>query len=255
MALNWITLSGQIFNFLLLVYLLHRFLFLPVTKAMSERQAHLAQILDEAKKREEAARAAQARYEALFRNLDEERRVLMDEARQEAQQLYASLVQEARDAAQKARDAWEKDLEAAKKEMASEIRRRLADEVELVTKKLLQEIARAPLEDAVVDVFLQKITDLPEEEKNILRTQKKEALLLTTSFSPAMPLKKKLEEGLKKILGEGPIVLRQSPEPILGLEAWAGSHKVSWSAREMLDEIMAGWQAKEGQRREESTHA
>jgi len=39
--IDWLTVAAQITNFLVLVWLLHRFLYQPITNAMEQRQAQI----------------------------------------------------------------------------------------------------------------------------------------------------------------------------------------------------------------------
>src|ERR1700722_12062855 len=56
MLIDWFTVAAQAVNFLLLVWLLKRFLYKPVLAAIDEREKRIAtQIQDAEKKKEEAA--------------------------------------------------------------------------------------------------------------------------------------------------------------------------------------------------------
>jgi len=48
MEINWFTVIAQIVNFLILVWLLKRFLYKPVLKAIAEREQKIASRLDAA---------------------------------------------------------------------------------------------------------------------------------------------------------------------------------------------------------------
>ena len=52
MAIDWVTVSAQIVNFLLLVWLLKRFLYQPVLSAMDRREQDIAERLGAALNRE-----------------------------------------------------------------------------------------------------------------------------------------------------------------------------------------------------------
>ncbi len=48
MLINWFTVLAQIVNFLILVYLLKRFLYGPIIRAMQEREKKIARRLQDA---------------------------------------------------------------------------------------------------------------------------------------------------------------------------------------------------------------
>ena len=62
MAIDWMTVSAQIVNFLLLVWLLKRFLYQPVLSAMDRREQDIAERLGAALDREQQAEAKIQQY-------------------------------------------------------------------------------------------------------------------------------------------------------------------------------------------------
>ncbi len=48
MAIDWITVSAQIVNFLILVWLLKHFLYQPIIRAMDRREQRVSERLNEA---------------------------------------------------------------------------------------------------------------------------------------------------------------------------------------------------------------
>jgi hypothetical protein len=82
--INWFTVLAQIVNFLILIYLLKRFLFKPILRAMAEREKKMAEALNRAEKAEQKAAAeakALPRRKAAFAG--EARETLMVEAREQ----------------------------------------------------------------------------------------------------------------------------------------------------------------------------
>ena len=49
MQIDWLTVAAQIVNFLVLVWLLQRFLYRPITEAMARREERIESRLSEAK--------------------------------------------------------------------------------------------------------------------------------------------------------------------------------------------------------------
>ena len=63
MELNWTTVILEIINFLVLVWILKRFLYRPVLQVIEERRARIEATLAEAKEQQEAAERLQPQYE------------------------------------------------------------------------------------------------------------------------------------------------------------------------------------------------
>ena len=64
MLINWFTVLAQIVNFLILIYLLKRFLFKPILGAMAERERKMVDALNRAKGAEEKAKNKARELEA-----------------------------------------------------------------------------------------------------------------------------------------------------------------------------------------------
>jgi F-type H+-transporting ATPase subunit b len=124
-------LGFQIVNFLILLYLLNRFLFKPALRRIDERQSRLNQGLEDA--------AAAARDRELARA---EREAALTEARQESE----ALVQRAA----KTAEATSAEILAAARESADQLTARASDEIEAEKERALAEI-RAEVADLALD--------------------------------------------------------------------------------------------------------
>ena len=55
MQIDWLTVAAQIVNFLVLIWLLQRFLYRPITNAMARREARIEERLSDARTRRKEA--------------------------------------------------------------------------------------------------------------------------------------------------------------------------------------------------------
>jgi F-type H+-transporting ATPase subunit b len=74
MKINWFTVIAQIINFFVLVWLLRRFLYKPVLKAIDERENKIASELKDAKAKETEAKKEQAEFLGKMKNLISKRK-------------------------------------------------------------------------------------------------------------------------------------------------------------------------------------
>ena len=72
MELDWVTVSAQVVNFLVLIGLLKRFLYGPIVDAMDRRERHIAERLDEAMAREREAEGEARRHRDALEKLERE---------------------------------------------------------------------------------------------------------------------------------------------------------------------------------------
>ncbi|MEZ4485078.1 MAG: hypothetical protein R2864_10965 [Syntrophotaleaceae bacterium] len=94
MLIDWFTVAAQTFNFLLLIWLLKRFLYGPILQAMDRREARIAGRLQEAQQEQEAAKNEAAEYRRLNRELEEGRAERLREVTEEAAQHRKQLIDE-----------------------------------------------------------------------------------------------------------------------------------------------------------------
>ena len=121
MQFDWVTFALQAINFLVLVWLLRRFLYRPVREVITKRQELAEQATLEAAKQKSDAEAEQQRYveardalsderqqmlKTMHREWDEERRKLLVEAKDEAEAIVAA----AREAVAKERQTAVEDI-------------------------------------------------------------------------------------------------------------------------------------------------
>jgi len=73
MQLDWSTLALEILNFLVLVWLLQRFLYRPILKVVTARQVAIEATTQCAHETQEKAAALQAQYESRLQTWEQER--------------------------------------------------------------------------------------------------------------------------------------------------------------------------------------
>ena len=96
MHIDWFVLFCQIFNFLLLVYLLKRFLFGRIIKAMDDREAKIAARFAEAEELKVKATEAAGLYEKRNQLLNEAKEKMLNEATMAADAKRKELMEKVR---------------------------------------------------------------------------------------------------------------------------------------------------------------
>ncbi len=140
MHLDWWTLALQTVNFLILVWLLHRFLYRPVLRMIDKRRSEIGRQYDEADKLEEARKAALAEVAQERAGMAGERKALLDSARAEAgkladarhakaQEEAAAMLEEARRTLAGEREAARAETRKAALDLGVEIARRLLSDI------------------------------------------------------------------------------------------------------------------------------
>lgn len=169
MQIDWWTLGLQVVNFLILVWLLHRFLVAPVRRVIQARKQETERAFDRASEKEQAGEAARQDYERKQAELEAERQELLrrtheqltaerDRVQSEARQRADNLVAEARSTIQAER-------QAALANLRTEIAGIAAD----LAHTLLRD-SGAELDDAAVLAQLEsRLAELPDGERKRLK--------------------------------------------------------------------------------------
>lgn len=130
----------QIFNFLVLMFLLSKFLYQPVAKMLDERKRKIEEGLKYRELTKQEFDESQKKREEILKKAKEEGRTLIDEAKKEAKLTEADIVRQAQKEAQNILQKAKKDIDLEKIEM----RKRMEDEtVELASAmvgKILEQV-------------------------------------------------------------------------------------------------------------------
>src|SRR5271154_5302921 len=112
---NWFTIIAQVINFLILVWLLKRFLYKPILHAIDEREKGIALQLEDAEAKKAEAKKEREDLEHKNAAFDQERAALLKKATDEANDQRQRLLDEA------SKDA---DLLRTKRQVALRIEQR-----------------------------------------------------------------------------------------------------------------------------------
>lgn len=155
---------AQIFNFLILMYLMNRLLYKPVMETMRKRQEEIAMKLDEAERMEMEARELIESYRKKMTGIEEERRSILDEANEEAGLRKESLLEGFREEALKKRRSFFDEVESEKERLSEDLRVSLARNASLIAGGILNEVSGEELSERALETFLKRIRELKPED-------------------------------------------------------------------------------------------
>ncbi|HEU4718984.1 MAG TPA: F0F1 ATP synthase subunit B [Bacteroidia bacterium] len=248
MLINWFTVTAQVVNFLILVWLLKRYLYKPVLNAIDEREKKIAEQVGSAEKKEADAIKAQEEFRKKNETFDNERSAMMNKAVLEVKTEQQRLLEEARSGAEEMRRKLDAALQEDQDRLAKEITRKTKEEVFALTGKLLKDLAGKELDEQIAAVFTERLADLSGEEKKKMAAAMKDAqqpVVVRSGTALKEEQKKKLEEAIKKSFGDVALQFVTAAEMTAGIELTAGGYKMAWSipdylssAGKMIDEAL-----------------
>ena len=145
--------------FLLLLILLKRYAWGPITSALEDRERTIGESMQQAEKALAEARQLQADNERARREAEQEAQRLLRDAREEADRLRGEEVQKTREAIQQMRDQAQGEIEREKESALDALRAEVADLAIQAAEKILQTNLDAPSQRRLVENF---IDDLPK---------------------------------------------------------------------------------------------
>lgn len=190
MQFNWSTFFIEIINFLILLWVLKRLFYAPITRVISQRRQEIQDSLDKAEQLKREAQELETKYQNRLQYWEgekEEKRKILDQEmgdlkNQRLEALKETLVKEKEKMMSLERHRIQKQIESNLRESLS-----LAGQF---SAKFLKTFADKELEEKVVSVFIEVLPHLPKEQFQKLELEfsaKKISILVESAY----PLNKK----------------------------------------------------------------
>jgi F-type H+-transporting ATPase subunit b len=242
MHIDWFVLFCQIFNFLLLVYLLKRFLYGRIIKAMDDREAKIVARFADAEDMKVKATEAAGLYEKRNQLLNEAKEQMLNEATMAADAKRKELMEKVREEVDQVKARWQDMLVREKDAFFSDLRQRAAKQLYATARKALRDLADADLEERIVDEFLRRVKELDAEKSVQIRNAISGGgnnVIIQSAFSISEQRRAQIEEVLKKQITNGfTIRYLQQPDIVSGIELRVNGHKIAWSLNEYLEALV-----------------
>jgi F-type H+-transporting ATPase subunit b len=244
MLIDWFTVAAQALNFLVLVWLLRRFLYQPILTAIDAREKRIADELADAAAKQSDAKLEREEFEKKNAEFDQQRTSLLSKATEDAAAEKERLLGEARDAA----DAMSaKRLEALHKDaknLNAAITRRTQDEVFSIARKVLTDLTDADLEERAVVVFTGRLRAMDDKEKSGFNDALKssaEPALLRSAFDLTDERREEIRDAIHETFASDlPLQFEIDPDLVSGIELTVSGNKVAWSIADYLKSLEKG---------------
>jgi len=232
MTIDWWTLGFQTVNVLILIWLLGRFFFKPLSRMIAERKEAAADMLAEAETAHRKAEEALEGIAATRAGFAEEREALLRKARGEAETLRQEMLEAAKAEAETRLAAAETEIAhkaGAERAALQAEAARLAVEI---AQRLLARLHGSTATEVFLDDLLKAVAALPSAERRTIAANG--AHFTAVSSAPLDQQEQtRCRDRLAEILGRQPAIEFQSdPSLIAGLEL-KGEHLTvenSWRA-------------------------
>jgi F-type H+-transporting ATPase subunit b len=243
MQIDWLTVAAQIVNFLILVWLLKRFLYGRVVAAMERRESGIAESLAEAERRQAAANASAEDYERRCADLESQREEFLGEAREEADRLRKSLRDETAVEIDDLRRKWRGEVARERQAFLEDLRRETLRHVYAMARRALGDLADDDLEARMAVAFTRRLKALGDGARAALADaaagDSAEAFMVSR-FPVADEMRTRLDSAVADAVGwKVPVTYRHGDEHPCGLVLKIGGQAVSWTIESYVDDLEA----------------
>ena len=244
MLIDWFTVGAQAINFLILVWLMKRFLYKPILNAISEREKKIAAELADAAKKKTDAQKQEDDFKHKNEEFDQQRAALFKKATDDAQAERERLLGEAQKAAAALSSKQLETMRSEEQHLQEAIRRRTQQEVFSIARKALTDLAGASLEERATDVFNRRLRTLDGQMKNDIGAALKsgaDPALVRSAFDLPASQRAAIQNALNETFSaQIRIRFETAPDLVSGIELTAKGQKVAWSIADYLTSLENG---------------
>jgi len=244
MLIDWFTVAAQAVNFLILVWLMKRFLYKPVLNAIDEREKRIAAELANADAKQAEAQKEHDEFQQKNTEFDQQRAALLSKAAGEAQAERQRLLDEARKAADAASSKRQESLRAEEQNLHQAISRRTQTEVFAIARKTLSDLATVSLEERLGEVFTRRLREMNGSTKDALGKALQASSdpgVVRSTFDLPADQRAAIQNALNETFSaEVRVRYETTPELIGGIELTASGQKLAWSIADYLASMEQG---------------
>ena len=252
MLIDWFTVGAQVLNFLILVWLMKRFLYKPILNAIDSREKRIATELADADTKKTEAQKERDEFHQKNEQFDQQRAELLEKATEEAKTERQRLLEEARKAADALSAKRQVTLRNEAHNLNQAITRRTQDEVFAITRKLLADLATTDLEECMCDVFIHRLAEIDKPTKTRICeaiTTTSEPALVRSAFELPSDQRKIIQKSINETFsvcpersrrGDVPLRFETAPDLISGIELTTNGQKIAWSIADYLGSLEKG---------------
>ncbi len=237
MLFDWFTVFAQIVNFLILVFLLQKFLYGPIVNTMQERERLVKERIEGAEQKQLEAEQERQHYQAKNQELHEHFEQKQQQAEEEVQAWRKEALHGARQEVDVTLQEWHKSVQQEMSSFKAELRRFAVQQTYTVARQAVRDLADTSLEERMVEVFLSQLNK-GEIDLSKLKNST-DGITLRSAFKMPAKLQEQVQKEVQAHLGKD-LSLRFENDPDLtaGIElAGQEGHQVAWNLRRYLEAL------------------
>lgn len=235
MSIDWITVAAQIGNFLVLVWLLKRFLYRPILEGIDAREAEISRQMGEAKRVQDMAETEKAEFAQRRAALESEQSGVLEAMRADAENARRQLIAEAREQMSKKRMAAATERQAEARRFAAMLQKSGSQALLALMRKALEDLADQSLEEQIVMHAGQQIKACSAELQSAATGAQMAIVVTQSSLSDAA--RERLTDQVTQTLPGVRLQFKTDPAQSPGLIMRIGGAQVSWTLDSYVESL------------------
>jgi F-type H+-transporting ATPase subunit b len=241
MLIDWFTVGAQALNFIILVWLMKRFLYKPILEAIDAREKRIAAALADADAKKAEAQRERDDFQHRTDEFERQRASLLDQATKDAEAERHRLLEEARQAADALGARRQEALLGDARRLNQALVRRTQQEVIAIARMALADLATASLEERIAEVFGRRLRGLDGPAKERIGRALAAGtgpVLVRSAFKLPAEQRAAIQSAVNETFAADiALQFETVPDLVGGIELSANGQKVAWSVADYLDSL------------------
>jgi F-type H+-transporting ATPase subunit b len=244
MLIDWFTVAAQALNFVILAWLMKRFLYKPILDAIDAREKRIATELAAASRKKTEAQHELDEFQKKNDDFEQQRAALLKTATDDAAAERQKLMDAARHAADALAAKRQESLASEAKVLVQALRQRAQTEVFAIARKALTDLAGASLEASACDLFIARLQGLAGTPKDVLAAALSGAgddVVVRSAFELSTTQRRAIRKAIADTF-DVKLDLHYATDPALvaGIELVAQGQKFAWTLSDYLASLEQG---------------
>ncbi|MEA5510144.1 F0F1 ATP synthase subunit B [Crocosphaera sp. UHCC 0190] len=242
MLIDPFTTVAQIINFIILLFLLKRFLYRPILQAMKQREQRIFDSLKEAETKSEIAQKEAEKYRKKQQEWEFNKQNRFDMLKQEIEAEKQSIMARKQEEIESLRAQWYEQLKQEKQTFLEELSQQVNQQVIKIARQALENLANVSLEEQIIAKFIEGLPDLTEQQRQAhpLGKTENQTFTIRSNFPINLEQQEQLIKALQKQFEQDiDVKFNTTSDSICGIELLNHGYRISWHLDHYLDELEA----------------
>lgn len=246
MLIDWFTVGAQAVNFVVLLWLMKRFLYKPILTAIDAREKRIADELADAAQQQAGAEILRLDLLAKTQAFEAGRESSLAQAITDAGVEHDRLATEARSAAEATRQNWQAQWQRDRAAQSDRLDRMVTDEVFAIARQALRDLSGAGLEERMAATLLTRLREMPPDATKLWLAALETAApaVVRSRYALEAPSRTLIQTAINDSCSlTVPLRFEPASDDVDGIEIIAAGQRIAWTITDYLHPLKGGVEA------------